>query len=132
MILVDTSVWIDYLSRSPGPAGRELHRLIFDGEPLALTGIVVTEVLQGLTRDVPQVEAFLLLFDFIEPNGLETYIAAAALHRLARSSGITLSTVDALIAALALEAKAALFSLDQDFVRVASIIGLQLYPRKAE
>jgi hypothetical protein len=132
LILVDTSVWIDYLSRSPGPGGRELHRLIFDGEPLALTGIVVTEVLQGVTRDARQVEAFLLLFDLIEPRGLETYVAAAAVHRLARTRGIALSTVDALIAALAIEVNAALFSLDQDFVRVASITGLQLYPLKAE
>ena len=132
MILVDTSVWLDYLSRSPGPAGKELHRLIFEGEPLALTGIVVTEVLQGITRDVQQVEAFLLLFDLVEPKGLKTYVAAATLHRFARTRGITLSTVDALIAALAMEAKVALFSLDQDFVRVASITGLQLYPRKAE
>jgi hypothetical protein len=126
--LVDTSVWIDYLSRSPGPAGKELRRLILDGEPLALTGIVVTEVLQGLSRDVRQVEALLLLFDLVEPHGLGTYLAAAALHRRARARGITLCTVDALIAALAIEVKATLFSLDKDFVRVASITDLQLYP----
>jgi len=132
LILVDTSVWIDYFSRSPGPAGRELHRLIFNREPLALTGVVATEVLQGLAREVQQVEAFLLLFDLIEPNGWETYFAAAALHRLARTRGLTLSTVDAFIAALAIEVRAALFSLDRDFVRLASITGLQVYPLKAE
>lgn len=131
MILVDTSVWIDYLSRSPGPGGRELRRLIIDREPLALTGIVVTEVLQGVMRQRQQVEALLLLFDLIEPKGLETYIAAAALHRLARAQGMTLSTVDALIAALAIEARAALFTLDRDFARIASITGLELYPVNA-
>lgn len=131
MTLVDTSVWIDYLSRSPGPAGKELRRLILDGEPLALTGIVVTEVLQGLSREVRQVEAFLLLFDLVEPRGLDTYLAAAALQRRARARGITLSAVDALIAALAIEVKATLFSLDKDFVRVASVTDLQLYPLEA-
>ena len=128
MILVDTSVWIDYLRRSPGPAGKELRRLISDGEPLALTGIVIAEVLPGLSRDVPQIEAFLSLFDLIEPHAPDTYIAAAALHRLARTRGIALSTVDALIAALAMEAKATLFSLDKGFARVASLTRLRLYP----
>lgn len=124
---MDTSVWIDYFSRSPGPAGRELSRLISDGEPVALTGIVVTEVLQGLTRGAEQVKSFLSLFDLVEPKGPMTYRGAATLHRLARARGITLSTVDALIAALALEAKAALFSLDTDFARIASVSALELY-----
>lgn len=47
MILVDSSVWIDYLGSRPGPGGRELRRLIEDGAPLALTGVVATEVLQA-------------------------------------------------------------------------------------
>lgn len=127
MILVDTSVWIDYFGRSPGAAGRELHRLISDAEPVALAGIIVTEILQGLARDVQNVEDFLSLFDWIEPKGFGTYQAAAALNRLGRSRGITLSTVDALIAVLALEAKAALFSLDRDFERIAAIATLELY-----
>lgn len=51
LILVDTSVWIDFLSSSPSPAGAELRRMVADAEPFALTGIVVTEILQGLRRE---------------------------------------------------------------------------------
>ena len=47
MILVDSSVWIDFFSSSPGRAGAELRRMIEEAEPFALTGIVVAEVLAG-------------------------------------------------------------------------------------
>ena len=51
MILVDSSVWINFFSSSPGRAGTELRRMIEGAEPFAVTGVVVAEVLQGLTRD---------------------------------------------------------------------------------
>jgi predicted nucleic acid-binding protein len=127
LILVDSSVWIDFLSASPGPAGRELRRLITEGEPIALTGIIVAEVLQGLTRDVDRIEQLLALFDLLEPKGFGTYREAAALFRLARSRGLTLTTADALIATVALEHRAFVFSLDADFKRVARLAPLRPY-----
>ena len=127
MILVDSSVWIDFFSSSPGPAARELRRLIAEGEPLALTGIVVTEVLQGLTRHVETVKRYLAQWDLLEPRGLETYTQAAALFRLARSRGITSTTVDTLIAAIALEHGASVFSLDRDFAHLARVAHLHLH-----
>ena len=127
MILVDTSVWIDFFSASPCPAGLELARLIEDAAPLALTGIVVTEVLQGLIRDLEQVEYYLSLWDLLEPKGLSTYRQAAAVFRLCRSKGISPTTVNTLIAAVALEHGATLFTLDRDFSRIARLTHLQLY-----
>ena len=56
MILVDTSVWVDFFSRSPSRAGTELCRMIADAEPFALSGVIVSEILQGLRRDVDQIE----------------------------------------------------------------------------
>jgi len=58
LILVDTSVWIDFFSTSPGRAGDELRRMIEEAEPFALTGVIVTEILQGLRRDVHRMEHF--------------------------------------------------------------------------
>jgi predicted nucleic acid-binding protein len=128
LILVDTSVWIDFFSSSPGPASNELRRMIDEVEPIALTGIVVTEVLQGLTRDVNRIERFLSMWDLLEPRGFSTYREAAAISRLARSKGISLTTIDTLLAAIALEHRASLFSLDKDFSRVARITALRLHP----
>jgi predicted nucleic acid-binding protein len=128
LILVDTSVWIDFFSSSPGRAGDELRRLIDEVEPFALTGVVVTEVLQGLTRDVNRIERYLSLWEMIEPRGFSTYREASAISRLARSRGISLTTIDTLIAAIALEHRASVFSLDKDFSRVARITALRLHP----
>jgi len=128
LILVDTSVWIDFFSRSPGRAGSELRRMIDEVEPFALTGVVVAEVLQGLTRDVNRIERYLSLWEMLEPRGFSTYREASAISRLARSKGISLTTIDTLIAAIALEHQASLFSLDKDFSRIARITALRLHP----
>ena len=120
---MDSSVWIDFFSSSPGRAGRELRRMIEESEPIALTGVVVAEVLQGLTRDAGAIEEFLGQFDVLEPRGFETYRAAAAIYRAARGKGVSLTTIDTLIAAIALEHHASLFTLDRDFTRIALIAG---------
>jgi len=127
LILVDTSVWIDFFSSSPGRAGSELRRMIEEVEPFALTGVVVTEVLQGLTRNVNRIERYLSLWEMLEPRGFSTYREASAISRLARSKGVSLTTIDTLIAAVALEYQASLFSLDKDFSRLARITALRLH-----
>ncbi len=127
MILVDSSVWIDFFSSSPGRGGAELRRMIEEAEPFALTGVVVAEVLQGLTRDARRIEQYLAQWEMLEPRGFVTYRAAAAIYRAARAKGITPTTIDAVIAAIALEHKAGVFTLDQDFSRIARSTGLALY-----
>ena len=127
MILVDTSVWIDFFSPSPGLAGGELRRMIEEVEPFALTGVIVTEILQGLRRDVHRMERFLSLWDMLEPLGFSTYREASEISRLARSKGISLTTIDTLIAAIALDHHAVLFSLDKDFSRIARMTALRLH-----
>lgn len=127
MIVVDSSVWIDFFSSKPGRGGAELRRMIEESEPFALTGVVVTEVLQGLTRGASQIEGFLAQWDMLEPEGFETYRSAAAIFRTARARGISLTTIDTLIAAIALEHGASVFTLDQDFSRIARMTGLGLY-----
>ena len=127
MILVDTSVWVDFFSSSPGRAGTELRRMIAEAEPLALSGEIVSEILQGLRRDVGQIERELSQWDMLEPLGFSTYRGAAAIFRLGRARGFSLTTIDTLIAAIALDHRAVLFTIDQDFARIARITRLQLY-----
>lgn len=101
--------------------------MIEEAEPFALSGIVVTEVLQGLTRHVTQIDYYLRQWEMLEPSGFETYREAAAIYRAARAKGITPTTVDTIIAALALENQATVFTLDRDFSRIAGIGRLMLY-----
>jgi predicted nucleic acid-binding protein len=102
--------------------------MIADAEPFAIAGVIVAEILQGLTRDFSQVERYLEMWDILEPRGFSTYREAAAIFRLARSKGISLSTIDTLIAALAMEHGTAVFTLDKDFSRIARLTGLPLHP----
>ena len=89
MILVDSSVWIDYFSSAPGRAGDELRRMISDADPFVLTGVVVAEILQGLTRDASRIEQYLSQWELIEPSGFRTYREAAAIFRLGRTKGVS-------------------------------------------
>jgi len=128
LILVDSSVWIDFFRSTPGPGGKELRRLIAEAEPVALTGMVIAEVLQGLTRDVDTIERYLGMWELLEPRGFETYREAASLFRHARAKGLSLKTIDTLIAAIALEYGASVFTLDRDFSRIAHVTKLILHP----
>src|SRR5712692_7806213 len=124
MILVDSSVWIDFFSSSPGRAGDELRRMIGDAEPFALTGVVVAEILQGLTRDAGRIEHYLSQWEMLEPRGFWTYRGAGAIFRPGGGGGVSLTTIDALIAAIALEHRAGVFTLDKVFSRIARFTGL--------
>ena len=127
MILVDSSVWIDFFSSSPGRAGHELRRMIQQSDPFALTEVVVAEVLQGLIRNADRIERFLGQWELLEPKGFQTYRTAAAIYRAARGKGMSLTTITTVIAAIALEHDATVFTLDHDFSRIALIMRLVLH-----
>ena len=78
-------------------------------------------------RDVDQIERHLSQWDMLEPLGCSTYREAAAIFRLGRAKGFSLTTIDTLIAAIALDHRAILFTVDQDFSRIARITRLQLH-----
>jgi predicted nucleic acid-binding protein len=132
LILVDSSVWIDFLSSSPGRAGAELRRLISTGEPVAIAGVIVAEVLQGLTKGPDRIEGLLSEFELLEPAGFDTYRTAASLFRKARAKGVSPSTIDTLIAVIAVEHGAPIFTLDKDFSRLALLMPLQLHSVKSD
>jgi predicted nucleic acid-binding protein len=125
--VVDTSVWIDYFRPIPARPGLELRRMIEAAEPFALTGLILIEILQGLKRDVDRIERFLLQWELLEPSGFSTYREAAAISRSARSRGISVSTIDTLISAIAIENDAHLFTTDKDFSGIARVSTLRLY-----
>jgi predicted nucleic acid-binding protein len=93
LILVDSSVWIEFFSSSPGYAGDELRRMIADAESFALTGVVVTEILPGLTRDVGRIERYLSQWEMFEPSGFRTYRDATVIFRQWRAKGVSLTPV---------------------------------------
>lgn len=130
MIVVDTSVWIDVLRGTDSPVARECVRLIGSGEPVALTDIVYTEVLQGIAdeRQVRRVEQRLRAFPVLRLAGREDFSLAASLYRRARREGVTIrKTLDCLIAAPCVRTGAPLLHADADFDRLASCTDLRVH-----
>src|SRR5258708_27413507 len=63
----------DFLSSAPGRAGAELRRMINDAEPFALAGVVVTRILQGLTRHASHIEHRPSRAELLEPRSFPDY-----------------------------------------------------------
>lgn len=128
MILADTSVWIDFLRGADSRQRRALHKLIEDEEDIAVAGIILTEILQGIKGDkhFQAVKEYLLEFPVIEPKGIETYIRAAGINRDCRKRGGTVrKTVDCIIAAVCMESGAVLLHKDRDFELIEKYAGLK-------
>lgn len=131
MIVVDTSVWVDVLNDNETKAARRCVELIEAGEPIALTDVVFTEILQGLRseEEAQLVEEHLRAFPVLRLDGLEDLALAAELYRSARRAGLTIrKTLDCLIAAPCVRTGAPLLHADADFDCLATCTSLRLYP----
>jgi predicted nucleic acid-binding protein len=130
VIVVDTSVWIDVLNGNDTPQATRCVELIESGEPVALTDVVLTEILQGLRseREAQTVEQHLRPFPILRLDGLDDFALAAELYRGARRAGITIrKTLDCLIAAPCVRTGAPLLHADGDFDLLATCSSLRIY-----
>jgi predicted nucleic acid-binding protein len=129
--VVDTSVWIDFLNGRQEPHVEELARMIDADDGIALTDVILTEVLQGI-RDEAQVSLVderLCAFDVLRLESLDDFRRGAELYRSARRSGVTIRrTVDCLIASVCIRDGLPILHNDADFDRLAECTELQTYP----
>jgi hypothetical protein len=101
MILIDTSVWIDFFRGRNTVFRAILHDLISGEEDICITGIILTEILQGIKDEKANNETrqYLLEFPVYNPSGIITYIEAANIYRQCVKKGKTVRrTIDCLIA----------------------------------
>lgn len=124
MILVDTSIWIELLSGRPHCAIREEDLLRF-----ATCGPIVQEVLQGLRpglRSDAFRSAFLAIPVLSDPIPLGLFISAGEIYRQGRRRGVTIrSSVDCLIAAIAIDNGVPVWHRDRDFSAIARYTKLE-------
>lgn len=117
MIVVDSSVWIDYFTGKSTPGAEKLDSLL--GENLIAIGdLMLTEVLQGFRIDKDFRRAKELLLSLTVVNMLDTEIAlkSAANFRKLRKRGVTVrKTIDAIIATYCIENRLPLLHSDKDF-----------------
>jgi predicted nucleic acid-binding protein len=130
MIIVDTSVWIDYLGGFETPQTLWLDGAL-ESQRLGLTNWILGEVLQGI-RDESQFIAVyqgLLEFEVIDMGGIELAVQAAHDYRNLRNLGYTVHrTIDCWIATFCIQHGHKLLHNDRDFVPFEKILGLQTVP----
>jgi predicted nucleic acid-binding protein len=131
VIAVDTSAWIEFLRGTGSPVHFTLSSLIREGARLAVTEVVVAELLAGARsgHDAGELRARLLSLRILRLRGLPGYEAAAELYRACRAAGDTLRGItDCLVAVPVIEAGATLLQLDRDFEILARHTRLRLEP----
>ena len=126
MILVDTSVWIDFFAGRELPHVTILEQLILDNQDLALCGIILTEILQGISADATYRRIRRDLTHLVMlPMHDAVFVRAADIYRSLRKRGITIRrTNDCIIAATALEHESYLLHNDKDFVPIEEHLNL--------
>lgn len=128
MILVDSSVWIDYFRGIDSPATRRLDQLLGQ-EPLAIGDLILTEVLQGFSaeKEFDTAKRLLTSLTMIELGGRDVAIQAARNFRTLRRHGITTrKTIDTIIATRCIMCGYSLLHTDRDFDPFVRHLGLRV------
>ncbi len=128
MIIVDTTVWVDYIRGAATPHTTWLESRLID-ERLGLTDLILCEVLQGVTNDnqFNAVRRELLKLAVFETGTVELAIEAAVNYRKLRAAGRTVRrTIDCLIATFCLIEGYALLHNDRDFDPFEEVLGLKI------
>lgn len=128
MIIVDTTVWVDYLRGTPSPHAEWLESNLAV-ERFGLTDLILCEVLQGVRTDIQfdAVQAELLRFEVQETGTIELAVEAAASYRRLRAAGRTVRrTIDCLIATFCLVEGHALLHNDRDYDPFEEHLGLKV------
>ena len=130
IIVVDTTVWIDFFEAKGTTFDRHLAELVENDVPIALVDVIYCEVLQGIRDDevYERTRQALRARPILRARGLETFETAANLYRTARRRGLTIRrTVDCLIGAICLEAGAAIYHNDRDYDALAKVSPLMVH-----
>lgn len=128
MVIVDTTVWIDYLGGTMNPHTSWLNREL-TRQRLGLTELILCEILQGIRDDAAftQVHRDLLRFQVFSTAGVDLAVASAQNYRSLRKRGITVrKTIDCLIATFCLDHGHSLLHRDQDYDPFEAHLGLQV------
>jgi len=127
VILVDSSVWIDYFRGIATPQAEKLDSLL-GNEPIATGDLILTEVLQGFVsdRDFNQAKKLMTSLVVVDLAGQTIAIQAAKNFRVLRTLGITVrKTVDTVIATRCIESGLPLLYSDRDFDPFVEHLGLR-------
>lgn len=131
MILVDTSVIIDYLRDIENESARKFQYILDNKMPFGINSFIYQEILQGVKteRDFLKVKLYLDTQKFYRlKDERESYASAAKIYYNCRKKGITVnSTIDFLIIQTAIENNLSLLHNDLDFDKIAKVVNLKFF-----
>ena len=131
MILVDTSVLIDFFKGQKNNACQKFELVLTQGIPFGITSFIYQEVLQGAKtdREYKTLKKYLETQRFYHPKDpIDSFAQAARIYFDCQKKGITIrSTIDCLIAQIALEHDLFLLHNDKDFNGMTAVIRLKIY-----
>lgn len=130
MVIVDTSVWIDYFNGRYNKFTEKLADLEKKKYDIFTTGIIITEILSGIrsSKDYKIIKEKLLQLSYVNLIYPSTYIESALIFKKGKKTGITIrKIIDCLIAQLAIENGLLLLHHDKDFDRIATFSKLKIY-----
>jgi predicted nucleic acid-binding protein len=128
VVLVDTSIWIEFLDRNNPSVRRDLETLLRQGE-VATAGVVLAKLRSGC-RSTPQVRGLMQAMEplvYLEVDR-DSWLRAGELVAECSARGYQVGIADCLLAAMAMRESASIFTLDRDFERIPR---LRLFRRQS-
>ena len=131
MVLIDTSVWVEFFRGTGSKYNLILHRFIEEEEDICTTDIIITEILQGIRpdKDFKRIKNYILDFPIYSLKDTHSFVEAAQIYRFCRKQGLTIrKPLDCIIARVAIENNLVLCHNDGDFDKIAKAVkGLEIY-----
>lgn len=128
MLVVDTTVWVDYFNGQINPETNYLDRVLSE-EPILVGDLILAEILQGFRKDSDFEEAKIALSKFVQAGMLNYHLArqSAQNYHTLRKKGITVrKTIDCIIATFCIEENHSLLHRDSDFDSFEKHLGLNV------
>lgn len=129
-LLIDTSVWSEALRRkekSLNSSETLVRRIIENNDEIIIIGIILQEILSGITNEklFSEIQNILNDFSYVEITKMD-YIYAAELRNKCKKKGITACSFDFLIASMAISNKLTLVTYDNDFKNISKYTELKI------
>ena len=128
MILIDSSVWVDYFSGIPTPQTDWLDSSL-GNTPIIIGDLILTEVLQGFQsdKDFKIAKDLLLGIPYMAMGGQSLSLQSAINYRYLRKKGVTVrKTIDIIIGTFCIQNQLALLHCDRDFDPMVKFLGLEI------
>ena len=125
MIVIDTDVLIEIMDKRSAKGEEAFRRILESGESFAITSITLHEILYGLYKYAKPVEEVLRLP--VLGYGREDAELSAKLELEAEKMGYAISRMDAMVAAIAINNNAKLYTFNQKHFKPLESLGLKLF-----